>query len=221
MTYADNVAGSIASAICYLSWSILDSDEGDEREVRRPVEMLEWAFWKNENGALVPEPDRDDPITPTIAARAQVVSSARDMGRALQLVNIARDVAKDALIGRLYIPLSHFSSARNILSILQYSPESSAALTSTGDALLLQRPRPDYAQYNIPLLDMADAMRQRSFGAIDRLPRTARGGTRAMVASYFEIGLAVRREQGAVDERGVRVSKLKRVWAAAWAMWVG
>ena len=64
-------------------------------------------------------------------------------------------------------------------------------------------------------------MRQRSFGAIDRLPRTARGGTRAMVASYFEIGQAVRREQGAVDERGVRVSKIKRVWAAAWAMWVG
>jgi 15-cis-phytoene synthase/lycopene beta-cyclase len=53
------------------------------------------------------------------------------------------------------------------------------------------------------------------------LPRTARGGTRAMVASYFEIAEEIRRRGGAIDERGVKVDKWRRLIAAGRAMWLG
>jgi 15-cis-phytoene synthase/lycopene beta-cyclase len=143
---------------------------------------------------------------------------ARKMGRALQLVNIARDVAKDAAIGRLYIPLSAFASPNDILDILLYPPTSPA---STAEPEAKEHVGKVYARYNLPLLDLADELRSESEDAIARLPRTARGGMRAMVASYFEIAVAVRREKGRVDERGVRVSKAKRAYEAALGLWLG
>jgi 15-cis-phytoene synthase/lycopene beta-cyclase len=79
----------------------------------------------------------------------------------------------------------------------------------------------DYAPYTLPLLEMADQMRSNSQHAMADLPRTARGGTRAMVASYFEIAEAIRRRGGAIDERGVRVDKWRRLLAAGTAMWFG
>ena len=201
LAYADNVAGSIASAICYLSWSLLE-DISDAALALRPV------------GAHLDGPCADSkpstkPVNGHIGSdlnwRKAVVSSAREMGRALQLVNIARDVAKDAMINRIYIPLSSFPHAPALLDILFPDPDDP----------------PSYAVYSIPLLDQADEMRARSFGAIERLPRTARGGTRSMVASYFEIGRAIRAKGGEVDERGIKVSRVDRAVAAARAMWLG
>lgn len=292
MQYADDVAGSIAAAICYLSYSILDSDLppgsdsnsapphgvmtgitgtiGPEWLAQRPVEQLRWTRalhghvraggpGAEEPGQKMPHVedsqgnDEDMQMDSRTSKRKRTVLAAREMGRALQLVNIARDVAKDATINRLYIPLSHFSSARDILSVLRYSyPTSSlsssssstsssssssstssssssssanldapAASTATQPASPALGPPPDYSAYNLPLLALATSMRTHAIAAIDDLPGTARGGTRAMVASYFQIAHAVQRERGRVDERGVRVGKWGRVGAAARAMWVG
>lgn len=212
LRYADDVAGSIASAICYLAWSVLDS------KGIRPVNLLK------DRGIHQRATDNHHGIsnTPQHTAtaedlqRKEVVKRAREMGRALQLVNIARDVAKDAVIYRLYVPISFFPSASAILSILLYRhnyPTSTSTSTST--------PPPSYSPYTIPILDLAETLRDASISAIDHLPRTARGGTRAMVASYFEIGHAVRRNKGEVDERGVKVGKWRRLKAAGRAMWLG
>ncbi|WRT67324.1 uncharacterized protein IL334_004294 [Kwoniella shivajii] len=198
MKYADDVAGSIASAICYLSWSILDSSSSSNRPVEeytfaKELHIQHTSSGSNENQELI--------------KRLRVIRSAREMGRGLQLVNISRDIAKDALITRLYVPISSFRSAKPILGIL--FPSKSPA------------PPPSYAPYSLPLLDIADDIRLRSEGAIEDLPRTARGGTRAMVSSYFEIAYAVRANKGQVDEKGIRVSKFKRIRRAMKAMWIG
>lgn len=199
LQYADDVAGSIAAAICYLAWSVLDHPSSGNP--LRPVDSLSWA------PALHSDTLKPTSLPPHEAIRVNTVRSARTMGRALQLVNIARDVAKDAQISRVYVPLSSFSSAKSLLAILL--PQSSSPST----------PKPDYSKYNLPLLVSADQMRYSSQGAIANLPPTARGGARAMAASYFEISEAIKRRRGQVDERGVKVDKKKRLRAAANAMW--
>lgn len=205
LKYADDVAGSIASAICYLAWSALESPSAVvPGTAHRPVEFLDWAAGVHGGSVVVDERI----LTPNEQKRIQIVEKAREMGRALQLVNIARDIAKDAAIGRVYVPLSAIPSAQALLDILLPSSSSS-------------RQPPDYAALNLPLLDLADGMRASSAPAMAELPRTASGGTRAMVASYFEIANAIRRRGGAVDERGVQVDKGRRLRAAAAAMWLG
>lgn len=200
LQYADDVAGSIAAAICYLAWSVLDYPSSGNPI--RPVENLSWAKGVHA-GSL-----SKSTLTKEERTRVSTVDSARTMGRALQLVNIARDVAKDAQIARVYVPLSSFSSTKALHTVLLPSQ----TLTEKGQ-------RPDYSEYNLPLLNQADEMRGGSAGAIADLPPTARGGARAMAASYFEIGTAIRREKGRVDERGVKVDKKKRLKAAAKALW--
>jgi 15-cis-phytoene synthase/lycopene beta-cyclase len=211
LKYADNVAGSIASAICYLSWSLLTIPDSSY-EAARPVDSFVYAASVH----LSPntEHTRAD-LLPEMARRASIVSHAREMGRALQLVNISRDIAKDASIGRLYIPLSSFPTAKALLGILLPKGSSSSPTSSGDDG------KSRYTEFNLPLLNIADDLRRRSEGTIELLPRTARGGTRAMVASYFEIAKEIRRRNGEVDERGIKVNKLKRLGAATRAMWLG
>lgn len=195
MQYADDVAGSIASAICYLSWSLLTCPENIEH-ANRPVEALAWAT-ATQMAAQPHEVSRE------IAIRSHTVSKAREMGRALQLVNISRDVAKDALIGRIYVPLSVFPSHKELLGVLMPSVETT------------------YAPLTSRLLDMAETMRDTSIGATRDLPPTARAGARAMAASYFQIANAIRRNHGEVYDTGIKVNKWRRALAAAKVYWFG
>jgi 15-cis-phytoene synthase/lycopene beta-cyclase len=126
------------------------------------------------------------------------------MGHALQLVNIARDVKKDALNNRVYIPLSSFPNKETILAFLHPQPDI---------------PTPSPKPYVMELVEYAFILREKTAPYMDKLPREARGGLRAMVASYFEIAEEIVRREGEVDERGVKVSKWRRLRAAASAMW--
>ncbi|WVF71972.1 hypothetical protein IAT40_006782 [Kwoniella sp. CBS 6097] len=218
LKYADDVAGSIASAICYLAWSVLDNKSNDrhdcihdqaiKRSIARPVEGYTFAKSLHDKTGSIRAPDLGSELDAGLRSRLAVIRSAREMGRALQLVNISRDVAKDALISRVYVPLSLFPSAAALLSILYPTQPPSNRV-------------PSYAPYTLRLLDLADQMRLNSAGAIEHLPRTARAGIRAMVASYFEIAVAVRTQHGEVDENGVRVSKKRRIRKAMGAIWLG
>ena len=190
MRYADDVAGSIASSICYLAWSVLTTSSSS-----RPVDDLACSTSVRPNKSVY------RPLCPP--DRLRIVEKAREMGRGLQLVNIARDVAKDAAIGRLYVPLSAFPNGSSLLDVL--IPSSCLS--------------PSYAPYTLPLLDTADELRTSSTSAMDDLPPAARAGTRAMVASYFEIAKEIRRRSGEVDENGVKVKRQRRALAAARAFW--
>lgn len=121
----------------------------------------------------------------------EVVAAAREMGRALQLVNIARDVPADAKIGRVYLPGVSLDSVR--------TPEGLANVT----------------EQRLGLLRRARAMAATSVGAIGRLPREVRGGMRAACQVYLEIGEAVEEAlvAGRIDERA-RVSTWRRVRTA-------
>ncbi|GAA5820056.1 hypothetical protein JCM3770_002120 [Rhodotorula araucariae] len=116
-----------------------------------------------------------------------ILAAAREMGQALQLVNIARDVPADLDIRRIYLP------GRGLDTPV-------AALT------------PDRRE----LLRRAREMAAHSRGAIERLPREARGGIRAACDVYLSIGGAVdlALDEGRVHERA-RVAKGTR----AWKMW--
>lgn len=146
--------------------------------------------------------------------RKETLRMGRMMGQALQLVNIARDVRSDVeAIGRIYIPMGWFRTGgkedEGQISMLAHRPRD---LVGAFDA-----PR-----YTLRMLRMAETLRQESRDAIGNLPRTARAGTRAMVASYFEIGKEVERRNGQVPslEQGrLRVSKRRRLSAVLWAIW--
>jgi 15-cis-phytoene synthase/lycopene beta-cyclase len=130
------------------------------------------------------------------------------MGHALQLVNIARDVKKDALNNRVYVPLSSFPDTTTLHSFLDLTRN------PTPD-----QPPPSPSPYILDLVEHAFELREKTAPYMNLLPREAKGGLRAMVASYFEIAEEIMRRNGEVEMTGVRVSRKRRLRAAAGAMW--
>lgn len=110
-----------------------------------------------------------------------IVARACDLGVAMQLTNIARDVGEDARAGRLYLPLTWLRDAGiepdRWLGNPVFTPEIAA---------MVQR-----------LLDAADAMYDRSTLGIAHLPRSCRPGIYAARALYAEIGREL--ERGGLD----------------------
>lgn len=107
-------------------------------------------------------------------------SSAKEMGIALQYINIARDVSVDADIGRVYLPQTWLKEE---------------GLTS---ADVLQR-RDDGTQLAAAAAAAIDRMRRRLLGkaferyrcarpSMEMIPRQARGPMIVAVESYMEIG---------------------------------
>lgn len=157
----------------------------------------------------------------------EVVIKARTMGQALQLVNISRDIRTDAALNRVYIPLNAFRKANEASKDDPFATMDAPA--SDLESLLRSSGRSpsstELSRYTQLLLRLADDLRSSSQGAIAKLPRTARAGTRAMVASYFEIAVAVRRDAKVNHDTSsepvsrVKVSKRKRLWAVCRAVW--
>ncbi|GAA5888543.1 hypothetical protein JCM6882_008991 [Rhodosporidiobolus microsporus] len=157
LLYANNVASSVADLCVQLVWAHCTP-----------------------SGAVPPS-------SPEAADRVQVLAAAREMGQALQLVNIARDVPADLEISRIYLP-------------------------GRG----LETPVPEMTGDRRELLRRAREMAANSREAIERLPAEARGGIRAACDVYLSIGDAVEKalDEGRVMDRA-RVKKGVRV-AKAW-----
>ena len=130
---------------------------------------------------------------PTTACRREIIAAARTMGRALQLVNIVRDVEADALVGRCYLP-------------------GVAAEDVAGGSVTLASLRPE----RLRLLDLADELADASRPSIARLPRDARGPMLAACDVYLAIGSEIRRRLVTGEDRG-RASLSK--WARACVAW--
>lgn len=198
LAYADDVAGSVASACCYLAWSTLSPSPN---QPTRPVLEYTWAQQGHTDTGT-----KDDLPTLSILDedRIEIIKNAREMGWALQLVNIARDMKKDAINSRVYIPLSSFPSSELVLAFLQPKPG---------------KPIPSCQPQVLGLVDIATSLREKTASYMNLLPREARGGLRAMVASYFEIAEEIKRRKGEVEDTGVKVSSWRRARAASAAMW--
>ncbi len=116
------------------------------------------------------------------------LARACDLGVAMQLSNIARDVGEDARLGRLYLP-------RQWLREVGINPVAWLAAPQHSPALgqVVQR-----------LLREADALYTRVDAGVAALPLGCRPGINAARFLYAQIGLEVeRRGLNAVDQRAV------------------
>ena len=132
------------------------------------------------------------------------LARACDLGVAMQLTNIARDVGEDARAGRLFLP-------RDWLAETHIDPASFLR-----DPL----PSPEIRRMVARLLAEADRLYLRSEAGISALPRHARMGIWAARLIYAGIGTQVRRN--ACDSISVRAhtSKMQKLrWMAKAGLW--
>ncbi len=123
------------------------------------------------------------------------LARACDLGIAMQLTNIARDVGEDARAGRIYLPLNWMHEAGVDPDRFIDAPSHSHALGSVVARLLA----------------VADEYYRRSEAGIARLPADCRAGIYAARLLYSGIGSQVARNSfDAISERAV-VSPVRKV----------
>lgn len=114
--------------------------------------------------------------------RHSILRAANEMGCALQLINIARDVKEDAKIGRIYVPKVWFEGQVEGLHLQDW-------------VNLKNQSEMETFPYEIvagKLLEIANQYQARSREAIERLPLAFRPGIRAATRVYIEIGNKIR-----------------------------
>ncbi|MFZ5558066.1 MAG: phytoene/squalene synthase family protein [Pseudomonadota bacterium] len=117
-----------------------------------------------------------------------VAARACDLGVAMQLTNIARDVGEDARAGRLYLPLAWLREAGIDADAWLARPQFSAALGA-----VVQR-----------LLHAADVLYRRAGAGVAQLPPACRPGMNAARVLYAEIGRELeRRGLDSISQRAV------------------
>ncbi len=120
------------------------------------------------------------------ARTPDALARACDLGVAMQLTNIARDVGEDARAGRLYLPLAWLREAGVDARAFLARPRCDAALAGAVARLLRE----------------ADALYRRAAGGVPLLPAGCRPGIRAAGLIYAEIGQTIAR--GGFDSVGAR-----------------
>ena len=134
--------------------------------------------------------------------RAEGLARACDLGVAMQLSNIARDVGEDARVGRLYLPQQWLREAGVDPQAWLLAPEFNPALAS-----VVQR-----------LLKVADGLYEQVGSGVADLPLACRPGINAARYLYAEIGHEVaRRGLDSVTQRAM-VSRARKVWLLAGAL---
>ncbi|MFK7837161.1 MAG: 15-cis-phytoene synthase [Sulfitobacter sp.] len=133
---------------------------------------------------------------------ADALARACDLGVAMQLTNIARDVGEDARAGRLYLPLEWIEDAG-----------------LTPEAFMAQEMATPQTQRMVRRL-LAEARRLyiRSEAGISRLPLHARSGIFAARFVYAGIGREIRRNAFDTVTRRAHTSKAQKL---GWVMQAG
>jgi phytoene synthase len=130
---------------------------------------------------------------------ADALARACDLGVAMQLTNIARDVGEDARAGRVYLPLDWLAEADLSVDGFLSNPRSDGALRGMTARLLAE----------------ADRLYLRSESGIAALPRRARMGIWAARLIYAGIGGEVRRMGYDSISHRARTSKAQKLgWMA-------
>jgi len=116
------------------------------------------------------------------------LARACELGNAMQLTNIARDVGEDARNGRLYLPRSWMRQAGIDPHTWLADPQFTPALGDVVGRLLLE----------------ADRLYQRGSSGIAALPRDCRSAILAASTIYAEIGRVIAdRQMNSIDGRAV------------------
>lgn len=118
----------------------------------------------------------------------RVLARACELGNAMQLTNIARDVGEDARNGRLYLPRAWMREAGLDPDLWLQDPQFSPALGSVTGRLLLE----------------ADRLYALATTGIAALPRDCRGAILAAAMIYADIGhVVLKNGMNAVNQRAV------------------
>ena len=130
---------------------------------------------------------------------APTLARACDLGVAMQLTNIARDVGEDARMGRVYLPLD-WLAAEGV------DPDGFLAAPAYSDAI---------GRVVTRLLDRAEQFYRSADYGVARLPSACRPAIRAARLLYAEIGRAVERNGlDSVSQRAYAPMSRKIVLAA-------
>lgn len=133
---------------------------------------------------------------------AHALARASDLGVAMQLSNIARDVGEDARMGRLYLPRTWMREAG-------LDPQAWLAAPHFDEAL---------AGVVHRLLDAADALYARAGAGVAQLPLGCRPGINAARRLYAAIGHEVARAGGDSVSRRARVPRHRKAWLLSGAL---
>lgn len=134
------------------------------------------------------------------------LARACDLGVAMQLTNIARDVGEDARAGRIYLPLGWLEEQGIDVAAFLADP----------------RPTPEVRRMTARLLVEADRLYLRAQTGIALLPRPARMGIWAARLIYAGIGGEVRRQGCDSIGRRAHTSKAQKLgWMAQAGMRAG
>jgi 15-cis-phytoene synthase len=132
------------------------------------------------------------------------LARACDLGVAMQLTNIARDVGEDARAGRLFLPLDWLKEAGIEPDTFLQNPQATPAIRRMVARLLAE----------------ADRLYLRSEAGIGALPRQARMGIWAARLIYAGIGTELRRQSCDSISRRAHTSKLQKLgWMAKAGLW--
>ena len=129
--------------------------------------------------------------------RQEVFQAGRLMGVALQIVNIARDIAVDAAIGRVYIPTAWLNEAGLEPQDVIKDPQR-AEVKALREGLLA---------YSMEIYQLA-------MPKIEMLPAEARRPMRVAVESYMEIGRVLLEPHYTVKAGRATVPKARRIRVA-------
>lgn len=130
----------------------------------------------------------------------ETLARACDLGVAMQLTNIARDVGEDARNGRVYIPLDWLDKAGVDLDAFLANPRFDERIAGCVRSLL----------------DAADVLYDRSLGGIAHLPSDCRPAIHASRLIYREIGTKLAAQGlNSIDERAYVPSARKLTLLAA------
>jgi phytoene synthase len=133
-----------------------------------------------------------------------VLARACDLGAAMQLTNIARDVGEDARNGRVYLPGAWLREAGVDVDAWRAQPVFTPAIGAVTERLLKE----------------ADALYARADRGVPMLPRDCRPAIRAARLLYADIGRVVRARGGnsvdrrAVVSRGRKLGLVLKAWGA-------
>lgn len=129
----------------------------------------------------------------------RALARAADLGVAMQLSNIARDVGEDARIGRLYLPLDWFAASGLEAQRWLAAPEFDQRIAALVDRLL----------------DEAESLYVRAASGVAELPPNCRPAIHAARLMYAEIGREVLRRAGdSVSQRAVVPARRKALLVA-------
>src|SRR5262249_50511407 len=122
-----------------------------------------------------------------------------DLGVAMQLTNVARDVGEDAGRGRIYLPLSWMRDVRLTPERWLAAPAPSAALAAVVDRLLVA----------------ASVLYARADDGIARLPWDCRVAIRAARLIYADLERPLRRARLDSVTRRATTGRARKLWLVA------